>query len=84
MFLLGLEASPFFAFQQSDFFGRLVVFCLLVISIVSWTIIIDKWCYLRLVKRQSREFLNFVKKMGMPIETVSSYRFFAGAATSCL
>ena len=68
MVSFGLEISPFFAFQQSDFFGRFIVFCLVITSVVSWTIIIDKWLYLRLVKKQSREFLNFVKKMGAPVE----------------
>ena len=68
MFFLVSEVSPFFAFQQSDFFGRLIVFCLGIISIVSWTIIIEKWLYLRLIKHQSKEFLKFYNTMGVPID----------------
>ena len=68
MLILGTGISPFFAFQQSDFVGRLIVFSLIIISIISWTIILDKWLYLRRAKRQSLEFLNFFNNMGSPVE----------------
>ena len=68
MWVLGSVASPFFAFQQSDLFGRLVVFCLVVISVISWTIILDKWFYLRLIKRQTAEFLDFFNRTSSPLD----------------
>jgi biopolymer transport protein TolQ len=35
--------SPFYAFQQSDYFGRFIVLLLLLISVVSWFLMLDKW-----------------------------------------
>ena len=41
--------SPFYAFEQSDIFGRIIVLMLFACSIVAWTIIVEKWLSLRAV-----------------------------------
>lgn len=51
--MLLLAASPLYeAFSQSDFFGKLIFLGLLVLSIVSWTVIVQKG---RLLSRVQKE-----------------------------
>lgn len=45
--LLAGVASPFFAFQQSDAVGRMIVLLLGGASILSWSIMVDKWLEVR-------------------------------------
>ena len=52
------KASPFYAFEQSDLFGRCVVALLFVASIIAWTIMIDKWFALKRTKRECSEVLK--------------------------
>ncbi|HCN10014.1 MAG TPA: flagellar motor protein MotA [Lentisphaeria bacterium] len=47
-------ASPFYAFEQSDTFGRLVVLLLFFCSVLAWTIIVEKWLSLRQISRHLR------------------------------
>lgn len=51
MFVLGV-VSPFYAFSQSDPFGRLIVLILFGASVVAWTIMVEKWLFLRVARRQ--------------------------------
>ncbi|MCM8536141.1 MAG: MotA/TolQ/ExbB proton channel family protein [Lentisphaeraceae bacterium] len=44
--LLG-TTSPFYAFEQSDYFGRIIVLLLMFISMVSWFLMMDKWLLFR-------------------------------------
>ena len=45
-------ASPFYAFEQSDTFGRLIVLLLFLCSVLAWTIIVEKWLSLRHINRR--------------------------------
>ena len=45
-------ASPFYAFEQSDTFGRLIVLLLFLCSVLAWTIIVEKWLSLRHISRR--------------------------------
>jgi biopolymer transport protein TolQ len=47
-------ASPFYAFEQSDTFGRLIVVLLFFCSVLAWTIIVEKWLSLRHTSRRLR------------------------------
>ena len=49
-----LGFAPFYAWGESDAFGRLVVFVLFLASIGAWTIIVDKWMYLRRLRQVLR------------------------------
>ena len=62
MFLIGLTVSPFFVFQNSDLFGRVIVLLLIVASIITWTIILDKLFYLRWVRKHTLRYLDTPRK----------------------
>jgi biopolymer transport protein TolQ len=68
MIFAAVVVSPFFAFQQSDWVGRFIVMFLVLVSILAWTIVIDKWVYLRTLKRQMKSFLKFYSQANSPIE----------------
>jgi len=51
-------ASPYYAFQTSDLFGKLIVLLLLAVSVVAWTIIVERWLTLRQADQQARDFLG--------------------------
>ncbi len=50
--------SPFYAFEQSDAVGRIIVLLLFIASIVAWSIMAEKWFYLRSIKKHCRTFLD--------------------------
>lgn len=52
-------ASPFYAFGQSDLFARLIVLGLMAASVLAWSIILDKWLYLKRARQQSEALLEF-------------------------
>ncbi|NQZ57758.1 MAG: MotA/TolQ/ExbB proton channel family protein [Lentisphaeraceae bacterium] len=58
--------SPFYAFEQSDYFGRIIVLLLMLISIAAWFVMMDKWLLFRQVS-------NTTKKTLMQIEGTRSY-----------
>lgn len=68
MFLSAVVVSPFFAFQQSDWVGRFIVVGLVLVSMLAWTIVVDKWLYLKTLKRQMKSFLKFYKQSNSPME----------------
>ena len=49
------KASPFYAFKQSDLFGRGIVALLFFASILAWTIMIDKWLNLKKTRLNCEE-----------------------------
>ena len=55
--------SPFFtAFATADGFGKLIFLSLFALSILSWTILIQKFLTLRKIERTSSSFAHFVKE----------------------
>jgi biopolymer transport protein ExbB/TolQ len=64
-------ASPFLAFQQSDWLGRCVVLLLFLASVLAWTIVADKALYLRDLRRRMRGFLATID-MQAPIAVLLS------------
>lgn len=53
MYFLLAAASPFYALQHTDLFGKGIVAYLMFTSIIAWTIMIDKWYYLRNISNQA-------------------------------
>ena len=58
--LLG-TTSPFYAFEQSDYFGRIIVLILMFISMISWFLMMDKWLMFRQANKHT---LNTLKQLG--------------------
>jgi len=52
--------SPFYAFEQSDYFGRFIVILLMIISITAWFVMMDKWLLFRQVSLKTRETLKLL------------------------
>jgi biopolymer transport protein ExbB/TolQ len=61
-------ASPFYAFEQSDAFGRIIVLVLCLLSVLAWSIMVEKWLYLSGLRRQVRQFLKFHASTNSPVE----------------
>jgi biopolymer transport protein ExbB/TolQ len=61
MLLSLAQSSPLYAFQQSDGFGRFIVVTLFAASILAWSILVEKWIYLR---RQDALTKRFLKSAG--------------------
>jgi biopolymer transport protein ExbB/TolQ len=61
-------ASPFYAFEQSDAFGRLIVLVLCLFSVLAWSIMVEKWLYLSSLRRQIKEFVTFYRSKTSPGE----------------
>lgn len=68
MIFVAVVVSPFFAFQQSDWVGRFIVMLLVLASILAWTVVVDKWLYLRKIRRQIDSFLKFYSGSASPVE----------------
>ena len=71
------DVSPFYAFEQSDSFGRVVALLLFFASIFAWTIIVDKWLYTKGVHKQSKAALDFYYQNNNPISlflNISTYK----------
>jgi biopolymer transport protein ExbB/TolQ len=66
--IFAVVVSPFFAFQQSDWIGRFIVLVLTLASILAWTIFVDKWLFLRGMRRQIDSFLKFYSGSASPVE----------------
>lgn len=59
-------AVVLYAFQQSDWFARVVVFVLLSVSMYAWTLIVDKFRGVRRIARADRRFRNaFERRRGI-------------------
>ena len=57
--LLG-TTSPFYAFSQSDYFGRFIVLLLLLISVLSWFLMMDKWLVYKQASIKSRQTMKML------------------------
>ena len=68
MIFAAVVVSPFFAFQQSDWVGRFIVLLLVLASMLAWTVVVDKWVYLRIMRRQMDSFLKFYSGASSPVE----------------
>lgn len=55
------QVSPFYAFEQSDNFGRCIVFLLFCASIIAWTIMIDKYLMLKKTRKHCSQLLTHFK-----------------------
>ncbi len=71
MYLHLAAVSPFYAFQQSDLVGRIIVLILFLASVFAWTIIAEKWLYLRAVRRQVIASMKFFRESTGPLEVLS-------------
>ena len=57
LFYLG-TISPFFAFQHSDYFGRLIAILLLYFSVISWFLMMDKWLIFKVASMRNKEVIK--------------------------
>lgn len=78
MLTFAVAVSPFYAFEQSDTFGRLVVLVLFLCSIIAWSIIIEKWLALRRVRRQLHRFLSEFSAAPSPLDVFAGLDSFDG------
>ncbi|MCJ8330531.1 MAG: MotA/TolQ/ExbB proton channel family protein [Lentisphaeria bacterium] len=62
---LFIANGPIYAFQQSDTIGRIIVCVLFFTSIVAWTIIIDKYLYLKELNEFNKSILAQYEKVGI-------------------
>ena len=56
LFALGAATGPFYAFSQSDALGKCIVIFLMFGSIVTWTIMVEKWIYLSRATKEAKKF----------------------------
>lgn len=67
--LICTVVSPFYAFEQSDWFGRIVVIGLVGASIIAWTIVLEKLIQLR----QNRRLVSSARERWKQTESVSAF-----------
>ena len=70
VFLIGTAQNPFVtAWMDSDFIGRMIFVALVLLSLISWTIIIHKWWITGRVKQESLLFKrSFFEQKQNPLE----------------
>ena len=56
--LLAATPGVYYAFQNSDSVGKLIVVLLILCSVAAWSLMIDKFYHLRQAKRLSKRFLD--------------------------
>jgi len=78
MLLLLASVSPYYAYHQSDWFGRSIVLLLLGMSVFSWTIIVDKWLLLRQLRRQLDAFMAFYRSQAGLAEVLRGFDGYDG------
>ncbi len=89
MYLLQIAAGPIaaipildtfaYAFRQSDFFARTVVVLLVVLSMISWIIMLEKIAAVRHAIRGNRRFLkSFYSISGSPLQLALQLENFSG------
>ena len=59
--------SPFYAFSHSDTVGKIIVVALFIVSIYSWTVMIDKFINLSKMLKQSRAFKTIFRDSRYPL-----------------
>lgn len=60
--------SAFYAFRQSDSFGRVIVVLLFLISVYAWTIMVEKGVVIRRARRDSKRFLKVFNSAVSPLD----------------
>lgn len=67
--MLTIAANPVFdAYRQSDFFGKIIFITLLLLSILTWTLFLQKWFYSRSARRLGEKIQEtFQKKRFNPL-----------------
>ena len=63
-FAAATEPSAYYAFQHSDAVGKAIVIILIIGSILTWTVMVDKAMALRRAKRLSASFLSLFQQHG--------------------
>lgn len=53
--------SPFYAFNQSDYFGRFIVLLLMIVSVISWFLMMDKWLVYKQVSIKSKQTMKMLE-----------------------
>ena len=53
--------SPFYAFNQSDYFGRFIVLLLMLISVLSWFLMMDKWLVYKQASIKSKQTMKLLE-----------------------
>ncbi len=56
------NSSPFYAYEQSDAFGCFIVILLLLFSVLSWFLMMDKWLVLKNAANKSQETMKMLSK----------------------
>lgn len=65
--LAAAPVSPYYAYEHSDLVGKSIVIILLVGSILTWTIMIEKGIALRRARKASEDFINFFRNKKYPL-----------------
>ena len=63
--LIGSNQTLFYAFSQSDLFGKFIVLILIFMSILAWSIILDKALFLKTLTSQTATAQILLKKQGL-------------------
>ncbi len=72
--LADVSVSPFYAFSTSDFIGKLIVVILVIASITSWTIMIDKKIHLSRLIKASKRFKEKFRRTTNPLSIYNDVR----------
>ncbi len=67
LFLGTASISPFYAFSHSDTVGKIIVVALFIVSIYSWTVMIDKFINMSKMLKQSKSFLLLFRDAKYPL-----------------
>lgn len=61
------DVSPYYAFEQSDMLGKAIVGLLVLGSVMTWTIMLEKWFTLRRARLASWDFIGRFHEIGYPL-----------------
>ncbi len=67
LFLGTATVSPFYAFSHSDTVGKIIVLALFMVSIYSWTVMIDKFINMSKMLKQSKSFKELFRDAKYPL-----------------
>ena len=77
--LLLADGGLIFAYQNSTWPGKVVILCLFVASIFSWSVMITKFRMLATARRQSAKFLDLFRAHRQPLHLFESQLKFEGS-----
>ena len=81
MNLLIASSTIFYAFGQSDAFGKIIVLGLLAGSIYAWFLMLDKWVYLKRASRGTDAILREISRNGSYLKFLGKTQNFEGPLT---